>query len=103
MLSLDIPPWQVFERFSRPQLWANGDWQLHHDNAPAHASCLMQSFLMKHEITQVTQTPYGPDLVPCDLWLFSKLESPLKAKRFQTVDEIQENTMGQLMAIERTL
>ena len=30
---------------------------------------------------------------------FPKLKSPLKGKRFQTVDEIQENTMRQLMAI----
>ncbi len=34
-----------------------------------------------------------PDLVPCDLWLFPKLKSPLK-KRFQTVIEIQKNRRG---------
>ena len=43
------------------------------------------------------------DLVPCDFWLFPKLKSPFKGKRFQTVDEIQENITGQLMAIGRTL
>ena len=39
------------------------------------------------------------------LWLlaFPKLKSPLKGKRFQTVGEIQENTMGQLMAFGRTV
>ena len=57
---------------------------------------------VKHQITQVTQPPYSPDLVACDFWLFPKLKSPLKGKRFQTVDEIQENTTGQLMAIGRT-
>ena len=30
--------------FRRPQLWARADWQLHHDNVPAHASHLMQFF-----------------------------------------------------------
>ena len=25
-------------------LWAAGGWQLHHDNTPAHASRLVQSF-----------------------------------------------------------
>ena len=79
------------------QLWATGDWQLHHDNVPAHASRLVQSSLAKHQITQVTQPPYSPDLAPCDFWLFPKLKSPLKGKRFQTVDEIQENMAGQLM------
>ena len=87
----------------RPQLWATGDWQLHHNSMPAHASHLMQSFLMKHQITQVTQPLYSPVLAPCDFWLFPKLKSPLKRKRFQIVDEIQENTMGQLMVTGRTV
>ena len=63
----------------------------------------MQSFLAKLQITQVTQLPYSPDLAPCNFWLFPKLKSPLKGKRFQTIDEIQENIMGQLMAIGRTV
>ena len=29
-------------------------------------------FLAKHQITQMTQPPYGPDLVPCDVWLSPK-------------------------------
>ena len=52
---------------------ATGDWQLHHNSTPGHASHLMQSFLVKHQITQVTQLPYSLDLVPCDFWLFPKL------------------------------
>ena len=46
---------------------------------------------------------YSPDLVPCNFWLFPKLKSPLKGKRFQTIDEIQENMMGQLMVTGRTM
>ena len=53
----------------------------------------------KHQITQVTQPLYRLDLMPCDFWLFPKLKSPLKGKRFQTISEIQENTTGQLMVI----
>ena len=34
-----------------------------------------------------------------ELWLFTKLKSPLKGKRFQTVNEIQESMTGQLMVI----
>ena len=71
-----------------------GDWQLHYDNVPAHASHLVQSFLVKHQITQLTQPLYNLDLAPCDFWLFLKLKSPLKGKRFQAIDEIQENTLG---------
>ena len=58
---------------------------------------------MKHQIIQVTQPPCSQDLVPFDFWLFPKLKSPLKGKKFQTVYEIQENMMGQLMAIGRTV
>ena len=55
---------------------------------------ISRSFLVKYQITQVTQSSYSPDLVPCDFWLFPKLKSPLKGKRFQTINEIQKNTMG---------
>ena len=105
-IKLNIPPWKLlrwFRWFRRPQLWATGDWQLHQDNMPTHASCLVQSFLAKHQITQVIQAPYSPDLVPCDFWLFPQLKSPLQGKRFQTINEIQENMTGQLMVIGRTV
>ena len=49
-------------------------------------------FFVKHKVTQVTQPSYSPDLVPCDFWFFPKLKSPLKGKRFQITDKIQENT-----------
>ena len=60
-------------------------------------------FFAKYQVTRVTQPPYSPDLVPCHFWLFPKLKSPLKGKRFQTIDEIQENTMRQLMATGRAV
>ena len=40
---------------------------------------------------------------PCDFWLFPTLKSHLKGKRFQTINDTQESTMGQLMVIGRTL
>ena len=43
--------------------------------------------------------PLQPRFGALDFWLFPKLKLPLKGKRFQTVNEIQENTMGQLMVI----
>ena len=38
-----------------------------------------------------------------NFWLFPRLKSSLKRKRFQTIDEIQENMTGQLMVIGRTV
>ena len=63
-------------------------------------TCLVQNVFVKHQITQVTHPHYNPDLVPCNFWLLPKLKSPLKGKRFQTIREVQENTTGQLMAID---
>jgi hypothetical protein len=45
-------------------------WQLHHDNAPAHSSHLIQSFLAKHNIPLIRQAPYSFDMTPCDFWMF---------------------------------
>ena len=47
--------------------------------------------------------PYSPDLAPYDFWLFAKLKTPLRGKRFHSVEEIKENMMGQLMSIGRTV
>ena len=48
-------------------------------------------------------SPPTAQIVSCDFWLLPKLKSPLKGKRFQTIDKIQENTMGQLMVTGRTV
>jgi transposase len=55
--------------------------------------------LAKQETIVVPQPPYSPDLAPADLFLFPKLKSTLKARRFQTVEEIKENLLQDLRAI----
>ena len=88
--------------FRRPQLW---DWWLAALSRQCASSCILShaEFLAKHQITQVTQPPYSPHLVPWHFCLFRKLKSHLKRKRFLTIDEIQENMTGQLMVIGRTV
>lgn len=51
---------------NRLQLWATGNWWLHHNNTLSHASHFIQRFLEKHHITQVTQPPYSPHFAPCN-------------------------------------
>ena len=72
---------------------------LHNDNAPAHASLLIREFLTKHETTVVPQPPFSPDFAPADFFLFPKLKSSLKGRRFQTEEEIEENSIRDLRAI----
>jgi len=79
-------------RHKRPQLWTNQNWVLHHDNAPAHSSFLVRNFLVKNETTVVPQPPYSPNLSPADFFLFPKLKSTLKGRRFDTFDEIHKNS-----------
>ena len=88
--------------FEKATAWVIGAWQLHH-NVPTHTSHLSQSFFEKHQIMQVIHTPYISDFTPWDLWLFPKLKLSSKGKRVQIVDEIEENMMGLLMVIGRTV
>ena len=81
------------------EAWTNKTWMLHHNNAPAHASLLIREFLAKHETSVVPQAPYSPDLALADFFLFPKLKSALKGRRFKTMEEIEENSLWDLRAI----
>jgi hypothetical protein len=61
----------------------------------------VREFLAKHSIPVVHHPPYSPDLAPCDFFLFHRLKSTLKGKRFQDVAEIQLNTTGKFQAIPK--
>ena len=47
--------------------------------------------------------PYSPDLAPADFFVFSKLKTTLKGRRFQTIEEIQENAIRELCAITESV
>jgi transposase len=74
-------------RRKRPDKWKNNNWFLHHDNAPAHTS-LVRQFLTSKNITVIPHPPHGPDLAPCDVFLFPKMKLRLKGRRFDTTEEI---------------
>ncbi|GFU53074.1 histone-lysine n-methyltransferase setmar-like protein [Trichonephila clavipes] len=86
----------------RPQLWESGDWLVHHDNAPAHTSNLVQQYLSKHNIAQLRQPPYSPDIAPCDFWLFPRLKMPLNGHRFDNKQTVETNATNALKAISKT-
>ena len=64
----------------------SGQWHFHQDNAPVHNSILITDYLSKMGIKTVPQSPYSPDLAPCDLWLFPKLRDC----RYETTEEMKE-------------
>ena len=86
-------------RRTRPRFTSSDDWLLHHDNAPAHSSNLVQQFLAKHKIVQLRQPPYSHDIAPCDFRMFPKLKMALKGKRFDDIETIQSNATRELKAI----
>jgi hypothetical protein len=52
------------------------------------------------EISQeLPHPPYSPDLAPADFFMFPKLKTTLKGRRFQTTEGIQENAIRELRAI----
>jgi len=60
---------------------------------------LIREFFTKHETTVVPQPPYSPDLAPAEFFLFPQLKSSLKGRRFQTIEEIEENWTWDLRAM----
>lgn len=55
-------------------------------------------FLQNIVSHRFTITIYNPNLILCNIWLFSKLKLLLKW-RFQIVNEIKDNAMRQQMAV----
>ena len=55
-------------------------------NAPVHNSILVTDYLSKMGIKTVPQSPYSPDVAPCDFWLFPKL----RGCRYETIEEMKE-------------
>ena len=95
------------EQSSLETIWMNqkaaamGNWWLAALSRQHTFSCITSHAVFWQNIRSPRWL--SPDLVPCHLGLFPKLESPLKGKRLQTIDEIQENRTGQLMVIGRTV
>ena len=87
-----------YTRSIRKKWWLAASLQQHtHPCTMSHAE-----FWGKHQITRWLH-PLQPRFVALQLPAFPKLKLPLKEKSFQTINEIQENTTGQLMAIGRTV
>ena len=83
----------------RLDMWAAKNFQLHHDNAPAHSAHVIHAFLAKNSMSLVRQAPYSPDLAPFDFWLFPKRKTILKRRRFQSREDIIKKSTEELGSI----
>jgi hypothetical protein len=73
----------------RPELWLS-DWILHYEIAPAHKVLSVKQFLAQKSITEMKHQPCFPDLALIDFWLFPKMKSTLKGRRFQDVEDTKK-------------
>ena len=64
-----------------------------------HGFCTMSEFLAKNKTIIMAQPPYSPDLAPADFFLFPKLKTSIKEKRFATIEEIKEKTKQKLLTL----
>jgi len=78
-----------------------GEWFLHHDNAPGHTSFVVQQFLAEESIPVISQPPYSPDLATNYFLLFPTLKMGLKGARFATMEYIKSNATAKLRKIPK--
>ena len=67
----------------------------------AHTLRLVREFLVKNKTVNMPQPPYSVDLAYGDFFLFSKLKTPMKRKRFARIKEIQKKK-NETGAVENT-
>lgn len=63
--------------------------RLLHDNAPVHTAAVAKKAILDCGFTELNHPPYSPDLAPSDYYLFSKLKSELRGKKFSSDNEIK--------------
>jgi hypothetical protein len=73
----------------RPEILSN-DWILHHDNVPAPKALSVKQFLAQKLVTEIEHPPYPSDLAPSDFWVFPKINSTLKGRKFQDIEDNQK-------------
>ena len=59
----------------------------------------MNEFLVKNSTNIIEQPPYLPDMAPADFFLFPKLKLPFRGTRFQSIEDIKENSRRELKSI----
>jgi hypothetical protein len=80
-------------RRKMPQLWPN-DWILYHDNVSANTEVSFKRYLDQKSITEMKCPPCSSGLSPKDFWLFPKIKSALKGRRFQDSGDIPKKSEG---------
>jgi len=87
----------------RPEKWKSCSSFLLHDNAPAHRLILVMDFLAKDNVTTLEHPPYSPDMDPAVSYLFTRMESALKGRRFCDATDIVKNATEKLKKLSQNV
>jgi len=72
-----------------------------HVSAPAYRSVLVKNCLAKNNVTTLEHPPCSSDLAPTDVYLFSRLSSALKGRRFCDATDIVKNEKEELKRLSQ--
>jgi hypothetical protein len=76
----------------RPELWAEKNWILHHDNVSSHSALFVSFFLPKNNMITTNHPSYTPDWAPCDCFLFPKVKTIMRGEHFGDAENIKRET-----------
>jgi transposase len=88
-------------RRNRPEKQRTNIWFLFRDNAAAHRSVLVMDFLAQNNVITMERPPYSSDLAPADFYLFSRLISAVKGRRFCDSTDIIKNATEELKRLQQ--
>ena len=83
-------------RMERPKKLRIKIWFHFHDNAPAHRSVSIKSFLAKKQCDNMEHSPVSPDQAAADFYMYHQLKSAMKGRRFCVATEIIKNATEEL-------
>jgi transposase len=70
------------------------------ENVRLHTAVSIKQFLAKLGIPELNHPSYSPDLSPPDFFLFPKMKSTLKWRRFEDTENIKENVTEELLKLQ---
>ncbi len=78
------------------EMWRDWKFFFFHDNAGSHTAAIVQQFLAKKGVAQLSQPPYSLDLNPLDYFAFPKLKLELKHDHCALIEDIQKSVAAKL-------
>jgi len=81
--------------------WRTDIWFLLHASVPTYRSVLVNNFLANNNVTTLEHPPYSPDLAPAYVYLFLRLNSALKGRRFCDATDAIKNEKEELKRLSQ--